>query len=148
MSDESPAQRETRELLDLEADQGLNPEQSERLAGLLSTQPEALDLFIEYTEQSAALHKTSGQNLSIGEELVSRVEDGLMDPPRPQWIPPLGKTWLAAASIALVAGLVFFNIRRLSPPESTINYTNAKLARAVNADWKVGTGQDTSSIIL
>ena len=148
MSDESPAQRETRELLDLEADQGLNPEQSERLAGLLSTQPEALDLFIEYTDQSAALHKTSGQNLSIGEELVSRVENGLMDHPRTHWIPPLGKTWLAAASIALVAGLVFFNIGRLSPPEATINYTNAKLARAVNADWKIGTGQDTSSIKL
>ena len=77
MPEESPIISELRELLDLDADQGLEPPKAERLAQILSEHPETLDFYIEYTDQTAALQRTSGQNLSIGDGLVTSIEEGL-----------------------------------------------------------------------
>ena len=47
MPEESPIISELRELLDLDADQGLEAPKAERLAQILSEHPETLDFYIE-----------------------------------------------------------------------------------------------------
>ena len=139
---------ETRELLDLDADQGLDPGQAARLAELLTEHPEALDLYIEYTDQAAALQKTSGQNLSIGESLVHNIEQGLDAQESHPRQPPNWKPWLAAASLALVTGILFkWNKPAAHTPTPTA-ITTATLARAVNAHWTLGNDPDAPAIRL
>ena len=147
MPEESPIISELRELLDLDADQGLEAPKAERLAQILSEHPETLDFYIEYTDQTAALQRTSGQNLSIGDGLVTSIEEGLDNHDRRgqfnYW-----KPWLVAASIGLVAGLsVLFNIQNRQPQAEQL-ITSATLTRAVNAHWTIINESNTSSVKL
>lgn len=153
MTEESKILQEVRELLDLEADQGLTTEQSGHLADLLRDHPEALDLYIEYSDLEADIQRISGQNLSIGEELVTRMEQGLeqglganIENP---WKPPVWKAWAVAAGLVLATGLTWMNfLRNDEPAVQGITFSSATLTRAVNAHWKHGADPGAPGIDL